>query len=263
MSRRTVRPSPWAPHVAALRAFLLEGDREAGLVVRDDRGSEDVLPAAYYFRSMEGREDDPLAELEGVALGACGGRVLDVGAGAGSHTLALQAAGLEVTALEPHEGLQEVLLTRGVTDPRTSSLEELAAAGERYDTLLLLMNGLGLAGTLDGLPGFLQELAGVLAPGGQVLADSSDLRELVDDADAELRLPDGRYLGDLQYQLEFRGERGEPFPFLFVDPDTLSRVAGAEGWQVEVLAVNGDAGYLCRLTRPGDPGPSTRIPGAR
>lgn len=237
--------------MAALRAYGIEGDRDAVLVVRDDLGNEDPLPAAYYFRGMEGREDDPLAPLERVALEACRGRILDIGAGAGSHALVLQDRGFRVTALEPHEGLVELLRARGVQDPRTASPAELAERGERFDTLLLLMNGLGLAGTLDGLPSFLGELAGVLAPGGQVLADSSDLRELVDDADGELRLPDGRYLGDLQYQLEFRGGRGDPFPFLFVDPDSLARVAAGEGWRVEILLVNGEGGYLCRLTREG------------
>lgn len=240
---------PWAPLVSALRAYALEGDRDAVLVVRDDLGNEDTLPAAYLFRGMDGREEDPLALLEREALAACRGRVLDVGAGGGSHALALQARGFGVTALEPHEGLMDVLRERGVVDPRTASPTELAAAGERYDTILLLMNGLGLAGTLDGLPGFLEELAGVLAPGGQVLADSTDLRERVEETGSGFRLPDGRYLGDVQYQLEFRGARGDPFPFLFVDPDTLAGVADDLGWRLEVLATNEDAGYLCRLTR--------------
>lgn len=243
--------SGWFPHVSALRAFALDGDLDALMVVRDDLGNEEALPVAYYFRGMEGRDDDPLALLERAALDASRGRVLDVGAGAGSHALALQERGFRVTALEPHEGLMEVLRGRGILDPRTASLAELARAGERFDTILLLMNGLGLAGTLEGLPGLLQALAGVLAPGGQVLADSSDLRGLVEGADDTLRLPDGRYLGDLQFQLEFRGERGDPIPFLFVDPDTLARVAGGEGWKVEVVLGNGEGGYLCRLTPGG------------
>lgn len=250
----TPSPShPWDPHVRALRAFALEGDREAALGIRDDLGNEEVMPVSYYFRSMEGREDDPLLVLERAALAACRGRVLDIGAGGGIHALALQGAGVPVTAFEPDPRLGEVLAARGVAEVRSGSLELLRAAGERFDTLLLLMNGWGLAGTLAGLPHFLGSLEGVLAPGGQVLADSSDLRPLLGgDADGELRRPDGRYLGELHYQLEFRGERADPFPFLFVDPDTLAAVARKAGWRTEILAREGGPGYLSRLTRRGN-----------
>lgn len=248
-SRSSLDLAPsWAPLTAALRAYQ-QGDHEAAVTVRDSLGNREPLPAAYFFRTMEERDDDPLLELERGALEACRGHVLDIGAGAGAHALTLQARGVEVTALESDPGLVELLRERGVRKVLEGTPESLAG-GARYDTLLLLMNGWGLAGTLSELPGFLDELAAILAPGGQVLADSTDLRPLLDpDGDEDWSSVEEEYPGDIGYRMEFRGMKGEPYTFLFVDPDTLERVAAEGGWTVEILARNDEEGYLSRLTR--------------
>lgn len=123
--------------------------------------------------------------------------------------------------------------------------------GEQFDTVLMLMNGLGLAGSLAGLEPMLQHLAGMVRPGGQVVADGTDPRVLyaaLADPDTDRR-PDGRYLGDITFQLEFEGERGAPFPQLYVDPDRLEAAAGRTGWDVEILERAAPAGYLARLRR--------------
>jgi hypothetical protein len=108
-----------------------------------------------------------------------------------------------------------------------------------------MMNGLALAGTLERLPRFLGVLEGLLAPGGQVLMDSTDLTS----SGADQSWHGGEYPGDLQYQMEFEGEKGAPFPQLFVDPDTLRRVAEEEGWGVEILWRGPEGEYLARFTR--------------
>ena len=244
------RVPSWAPLTAALRAFR-DGDERATVTVRDSLGNRDPLPASYFFRTMEERDDDPLLPLERAALDACRGHVLDIGAGAGAHAMELQARGVEVTALESDPGLVELLRERGVRKALEGTPESLAG-GERYDTLLLLMNGWGLAGTLAELPGFLDELAVILAPGGQVLADSTDLRPLLDpEGDEDWTTAEEEYPGDIGYRMEFGAIKGEPYTFLFVDPDALLRVAEEGGWEVEILARNDQAGYLSRLTRAG------------
>jgi len=242
------RVPSWAPLTAALRAFQA-GDRGAAVTVRDSLGNREPLPASYFFRTMEERDDDPLLQLERAALDACRGHVLDIGAGAGAHALALQERGVEVTALESDPGLVELLRERGVRRVVEGTPESLAG-GERYDTLLLLMNGWGLAGTLAELPGFLDELGAILAPGGQVLADSTDLRPLLDpDGDEDWSSAEEEYPGDIGYRMEFGGLKGEPYTFLFLDPEALERVATEAGWAVEIVARNDEAGYLSRLTR--------------
>mgnify|MGYP006278187251 FL=1 len=150
----------------------------------------------------------------------------------GAITLILQGRGLEVTALEVIPQGIRIMRDRGVMDAREGRLEHLPA-GETFDTILLLMNGTALAGTLEGLPGLLQALGEYLAPGGQVLMDSTHLP-----GEAEL-----------QYQLEFRGRKGAPFPQLFLSPDALETFAGAEGWAMELVWSGEEGEYLARLTQ--------------
>ena len=262
-------PSAWGPLALALADFHA-GSRTAILRVHTDEGELDPMPVAVFFR---GREDLRLVDRE--ALARVRGRVLDGGAGAGSMALLLQAHGVDVTAVEVIPEAVEIMRARGVLDARVGRLEDLPEEGA-FDTVLLLMNGTSLAGTLAGFPPLLHALARLMAPGGQVLVDSTDLGAAGGGEDQEGRAGgeseeardgeeardddpdrggeengDEGYPGELQYQLEYRGTRGAPFPQLFVDPGTLTRMAGEEGWEVEVVWRGEEGEYLARLSRPG------------
>jgi len=240
----------WAPLAAAWRAYFYDGDREATLAVHLDEGPPESMPVSLFFRTR-----DELRPVDVEALARVRGRALDGGAGVGATALILQEDGIQVTAVEAVPEGAAIMEDRGVEDARAVRLEDLRGR-ERFDTILLLMNGSALAGTLAGLPTFLGTLEDLLAPGGQVLMDSTDLLEVADEATLgatphgrEESDPDASYPGDLQYQLEFRGVRGAPFPQLFVDPGTLARTAAMEGWRAEVVWRGPDREYLARLTR--------------
>ncbi|MGM0668886.1 MAG: class I SAM-dependent methyltransferase [Gemmatimonadota bacterium] len=233
-------PDAWEPLVEAWEAFH-RGESDAVLEVHADDGGSEPLPVAVFFRSRES-----LRPPDREALARVRGRVLDVGAGVGALSLLLQEDEVPVTALEVIPGGAEIMRDRGVRDVREGRLEDLSTL-DRFDTILLLMNGTALAGTLEGLPGRLEILEGLLAPGGQILVDSTDLGEE----------------GEIQYQLEFRGRRGAPFPQLFLGPDALREMALQEGWKMEVVwremesggggkegdETGGAGEYLARLER--------------
>ena len=244
-------PSAWGPLARGLRAYH-EGDHEASLVVHADDGEAESMPVSVFFRSAA----TELREVDREALARARGRVLDGGAGPGSLTLLLQRQGLDVTALEVIPEAVEIMRERGVQKAMVGRLEDQAAS-RSFDTILLLMNGTALAGTLAGLPRLLGTLEGLLAPGGQILMDSTDLVGALEEplaGEEDLEWEDGEYHGEIQYQMEFQGERGSPFPQLFVDPRTLARIAEREGWDAEVVW-NGERGeegeYLAKLIRTG------------
>ncbi len=224
----------WEPLGRALAAYVA-GEHAAEVRIHTDLGGVEVLPAAVFFRSP-----GAMPEVETAALEEARGRVLDIGAGAGAHALALQERGLAVTALEVLPQACRIMRRRGVADVR--SADEGPPPGVRFDTALLLMNGVGLAGTLGALPAFLTGVGASLAPGGQILLDSTDPR-------AWDGPEDGRYVGEVHYRLEFGGVRGEVYPFLYVDPRTLAAAARAVGFDVEVLVTQEDGRYLARLER--------------
>jgi SAM-dependent methyltransferase len=188
--------------------------------------------------------------LEKIALQQCRGKVLDIGCGAGSHLLCLQESGLECLGLDLSCDAVEVASRRGVKNVLCKDIFEFEVGN--FDTLLLLMNGAGIAGTLEGLRGLLRHLSGLLAPGGQILMDSSDLIYMFEeDADGGVWVPgDVAYYGEVTYRWEYKGQRGAEFPWLFVDFMTLQREAGLLGYQANLVREGPHYDYLTRLSRP-------------
>ena len=234
---------PWKPHAAAMQAYHC-GKHDAVLVVYDDF-ERDEVPVSYFFRGP-----DQFPPLERLALELCRGRVLDVGAGSGCHSLALQERGLEVTAIEILPSMVRILRERGVRDARAATWMDLEA--EPFDTVLMMMNGLGLTETLAGLRRFFSEARRLVRRGGQVLADSTDVRARLDveaGRTGALERADGRYVGELHFQIEYEGQKGDLFPQLYVDANTLIRYARQEEWGCEIVRDPDEYGnYLARLT---------------
>ena len=174
-------------------------------------------------------------------MAAAFGRVLDVGAGVGAIAFPMVRAGLDVTALEVLPEAVAYLRKRGVIDVRLGGVEALDA-DDRFDTIVCLMNGVGLAGSLSGVPAFLRALERHLRPGGTILLDSTDPSEW----DAP---DDGRAVGELHMQLGFDGEWGPPFPYLYASPAELFGAAAGVGLIGTVVARTGDDRYLAEFQR--------------
>ena len=240
----------------ALAAFHDRGE-DCAVSVRSDLGGTEEINVSIFFR-----EEDAFEDWETIALSHCGRRVLDVGAGVGAHALVLQGRGHPVTALEPLPEAVRIMAERGVKDVREGTVFDLPSA-LTFDTAILLMNGSMIAETLSGLDRLLRAVGEVLAPGGAFILDSTDLRDAPQAAGGGApeggsegepgRAPerdDGRYCGELHYQLSVADQVGEIFPQLFVDPETLEERARLGGWEMEVIWSGPGGHYLARLRRP-------------
>jgi SAM-dependent methyltransferase len=222
------------------------GQHSAALTVQCSAADDEPLPAAYFFRTLLA-----MPELERQALDECRGRVLDLGAGAGCHTLELQSRGFtDVLALDQSAGAVQVMQARGVQQLTQRSVFAPRAAEELpYDTILMLMNGLGLAGTLEGLDKFLAHARTLLAPDGQILATSSDISYLYEDEDGALVIDlNGPYYGEVDYTFQYKDQTGEPFPWLFIDAALLEDAARQAGYEVDFIDNDESGQYLVRLT---------------
>lgn len=222
-----------------------QGQLSATLAVHSSVADEEVLPAAYFFRSLW-----EMPELERTALEQCQGRVLDLGAGAGCHALELQARGFSVKAIDNSPGAVAVMGQRGVREAACHDLFDPALAqDEKFDTLLMLMNGLGLTGTLEGLEQFLHHAKTLLNPGGQILATSSDISYMYEDEDGALVFDlNGPYYGEVTYSMQYGAEQGAEFGWIFADPTLLQDCAIQAGYQVEFLEEDEQQQYLVRLS---------------
>lgn len=206
------------------------------LWVHNNYGPKEHMPVDHYFREME-----EMPELEWVALQQCRGKILDIGAGAGSHALALQKMGQDITALDISPQAAAVMKARGVKNVLEGDFFQLVPEAP-YDTLLLLMNGIGLSGTIAGLRRFLAKARTMLKPGGQLIFDSSDIAYLYEDTPR----PADRYYGELQHLYEFKKQRSEWFEWLFIDKKTLKQITKEEGWTTTLLYEDPFDQYLVR-----------------
>jgi 2-polyprenyl-3-methyl-5-hydroxy-6-metoxy-1,4-benzoquinol methylase len=201
------------------------------------------MPVRHFFR-----EPAAFTRVEKVALDHCRGYVLDVGAGTGLHSLALQARGLRVTAIDVSDHAVKIMTLKGVVDVQRADLFEYD--GGPFDTVLMLGNGIGMVETLAGLDRFLRYVSGFLTEGGQVLLDSTDVRSTDDRqhlAYQDANRQAGRYIGEIRMQLGFRETRGPMCGSLHVDPETLQVHASAAGWQCDVLLREPSGSCLARL----------------
>lgn len=228
------------PHGAAL-LDCYRGDASAMLICHQD-GARDDVPAAFWLR-------ETIDPLEALALDLCRGRVLDVGAGAGLHALALQRRGHDVAAIDISSECVTIMRERGVRNADAVDLYDFD--GGPFDTIINLCNGLDKVGRLTDLPRFLDRMRRLFAPGGQLLADSFDVRVGADEARrAEFARKEeiGRYYGELDLRFEYKGRVGAPFSVLQVDYETLARIAQECGWNCELIERLGGH-YLVRALR--------------
>ena len=202
----------------------------------------DDLPVSYLFRDYQ-----EMNALEKKALDLSFGKVLDVGSGAGSHSLYLQnERKLEVTALDISPKSIEVCKARGV---KNAICEDLLQFSEKdFDTILLLMNGTGIFQSLEHIDQYLQKLKSLVAENGQILIDSTDILYMYDqDEDGGVLVPAKGYYGELDYYLHYKGESELPMKWLYLDFDTLENAAIANGFKIQKIEKLEDS-YLAQLT---------------
>jgi len=212
------------------------GERVGKLWIYNKYGPREQMPRNTYFRT-----EDEMPDLEWLALERCYGKVLDIGAGAGSQALLLQERGLDISALDISGLLVSIMEHRGLKKVIQANIFEYNSDG--FDTLLLLMNGIGLAGTIKGVKTLLLHLATLINPGGQILFDSSDISYLYNGD-----LPADKYYGEIDYQYAYKKNRSEWFSWLYVDETTMSSIASECGYNMEVLLDDEFGQYLARLT---------------
>jgi len=188
------------------------------------------------------RRFDQMSPIEQKALALCRGKILDVGAGSGCHSLYLQEQGREVTALDISPGCIEVMEKRKVGLRLHNSLFNIE---NQYDTLLMLMNGLGICGTLDGLNLFFQYIKPLLRTCGQVLADSTDLASLY--CNCPIIPGEEGYYGETDFVMGYKDIKGDPFEWLYIDYTTLAYYASFHGWQCDRIMEDDNGKYLVRI----------------
>lgn len=202
----------------------------------------DELPIAHLFRNFE-----EMNELEKRALKVAKGKILDVGSGAGSHSLFLQnEKNLDVTALDISPKSIEICKLRGIQNAVCDNLLAFNP-NEKFDTIIILMNGTGIFETVDQMDVYLQKLHSLLNDHGQILIDGTDIFYMYEEENDRYSIPTENYYGELDYVIHYKGESEEPIKWLYMDFENLKDAAQANGFVVELVLEEEDS-YLAKLS---------------
>ena len=226
---------------AAILDYQTKG-KAGKLSILSSMFEEDEMPVKHLFRNLEN-----MPMLEQKALSLAKGKVLDVGAGAGCHALALQAQSIAVKAIDISPLSCEAMELRGVMDAECINLfDEHLETG--FDTILLLMNGTGIAGKIENLPALFNRLKALLNKGGQILIDSSDIKYIYENEDGSFDINlNAAYYGEVDYQMVYKDVKGDSFDWLYVDFPLLKSIAESCGLHGELIAEGEHYDYLARF----------------
>jgi 2-polyprenyl-3-methyl-5-hydroxy-6-metoxy-1,4-benzoquinol methylase len=231
----------WHPLGQALLDYH-NGEKAASITVRSSVEHDRHVPLEVFYKTTLRFPD-----LEKKALKECRGKVLDIGAGSGAHSLWLEKKGLHVTAMDISPEAVEVMQKRGLKNRIASDFLALDS-GQKFDTLLLMMNGIGICGNIAGVHPFLQKCKALLSHGGQIIFDSTDLSYVTDDMRAAAGLkPRAGYHGSVLYQLIYKGRESEPYEWLFIDQSAMRSAAWEQGFNMRIIAEKKEQ-YVAVLT---------------
>ena len=229
------------PMGSAIADYFAKG-KSAKLRVLSSQFEEDEIPTEQLFRTY-----DEMPELEQEALQLAKGRILDCGAGSGCHALALQEMGKDVEAIDISPLSVEVMKKRGVKEAYCVNLFDENYL-QKFDTILMLMNGSGIIGKLENMGAFFTKMKQLLNPGGCIYMDSSDLRYLFEDEDGSFLIDlAAGYYGEIDFRMQYKQIKGEPFDWLYVDFQTLSYYANENGFKAEMVKEGEHYDYLACL----------------
>jgi SAM-dependent methyltransferase len=202
---------------------------------------KEILPTLYLFRSFD---EMPLSEQ--LALQAAQGRILDVGAGSGTHSLWLQEHQKDVTALELSDINCKLMQERGLKKVVQQDFFNYNP-DQKFDTLLLLMNGVGIVQKAQHLDKLFEQINNLMSDKGQTFLHSSDLKYLYDTGKG-YQIPKGSYYGDLEFFVSYKGQT-EDFLWTYVDENTLRIYSKQHRLNVEKIDKTDEADFLLRLTK--------------
>jgi SAM-dependent methyltransferase len=212
------------------------------LITRADQLDDDELPIHHLFRSKE-----ELNEIEDLALSKAKGSILDIGAGSGCHSIILQDKGFKVTAMDISPLAVKTMKARGLNAIEYDIFNYNEPAS--YDTIYLLMNGIGVCGYLENLESLLNHLKTLLKIGGSIIFDSSDLRYLYENEDGSISfdLNADRYYGQFEFQMEYHDHKSDWFDWVYIDPNTLQAISEKNGFEFQILMEADNYHYLYEL----------------
>ena len=220
---------------------FLDNIHDNNIYVESKTMEDDLIPVKHLFRSF-----DMMPKCEQIALNTSKGKILDVGGGVGSHCIYLQEKGFNTSMLDFSSGLCEVSKRRGVKTTIQKDFFTLNT-DETYDTLLFMMNGIGIGGSFGKFKQTIKKSFELLNKGGQILFDSTDISFCYQQEDGSIILPlNIEYIGFVEFQLRYKNQKDAWFKWAYYDAQKLNEIL-PDKYNLEILHEDGPS-YCGRIT---------------
>lgn len=215
----------------------------AELIERDDNYLDTGSEAGLYFLEYE-----QWSPVEQQAIKRVRGRVLDIGCGAGRHSLYLQQKGFEVTAIDNSPGAIEVCKLRGLKNAIVRSVAEVGAfEPDSFDTILMLGNNFGLFGDAENAKLLLKKLLRITSSGAIIIAGTRNPYKTDNPEHLEyheLNRRRGRMPGQIKMRVRYGKAVGAWFDYLFVSPEEMREIVKGTDWSIKELIESGKPSYV-------------------
>lgn len=216
------------------------------IVERDD-GYIEVGDGNRYFNPTE---DWPARLTK--AMRHAKGRVLDVGCGAGTHSVYCQEQGCGVLAIDISPAAIEVARRRGVRHGRVMSVSQVDASLGTFDTMLMLGGNFGTLENITRARRLLRRFHKMTAPDARIIAESRDPYQTSEVAHKKYHRRNkqrGRLAGQVRIRIRFKDLKTPWFDYLFVSMAEMEQILEDTGWYVEEFLESEGAAYIGLLAK--------------
>ena len=225
-----------------------KGEEASEIVERDD-GFFNASPKGPRLYFSEYEEWDP---IEKKAMDSVEGRILDIGCGAGRHSLYLQKMGFDVLGIDSSPLAIKVCKLRGLKKAKVMAIEELDFKLNSFDTVIMMGSNFGLFGSFRNARRLLKKLHRITSKNGLIIASTRDTYK-TDNPDHlhyhMLNKKRGRMAGQLRLRIRFRKCVGRWFDYLIVSKKEMEQILKGTGWKIREFIDSGNSAYIAIIEK--------------
>ena len=228
--------------------YLKNARGKEEIIERDDRYIDTSGGPKAYFREYNDWPPD-----EKKAMRYARGRVLDIGSGAGRHSLYLQAKGLEVLGIDNSPLAIEVCKLRGLKNAQVVPINQIDSRLGIFDTVLMLGNNFGLFGSFEGAKRLLKRLGKITSDKARIIAQSNDIYQTKDSAHLsyqKLNRKRGRMAGQVRIRVRYMKYISPYFDYLMVSKEEMENILEGTNWKVNrYIEDSGSSNYVAIIDK--------------
>ena len=180
------------------------------------------------------------------------GRVLDIGSGAGRHSLYLQGKGLDVLGIDNSPLAIEVCRLRGLKNAEVVPINQISSRLGIFDTVLMMGNNFGLFGSFEGARRLLKKLSRITSENGRIIASTNDVYNTDNPAHLsyhELNRKRGRMAGQIRLKIRYKQYATPWFDYLMVSKEEMENILDGTDWEVSRFIDSDNSVYIAIIDK--------------